>query len=50
MSNEILGCQVASVHNLCFYFWLMREARMKIKEGNFTEWKNQVIKKVMTRL
>jgi queuine tRNA-ribosyltransferase len=50
LSNEILGCQVASVHNLCFYQWMMREARKKIEEGNFTEWKNKMVKQLMTRL
>jgi queuine tRNA-ribosyltransferase len=33
LQNEILGCQIASVHNLCFYHWMMKEARMKIEEG-----------------
>jgi len=50
LSNEILGLQVASVHNLCFYHWMMKEARKKILEGNFAEWKNKMIKKFMTRL
>ncbi len=50
MSNEILGCQIASVHNLFFYHWMMQEARRKIIEGNFTEWKNKMVKQLMTRL
>jgi len=50
LSNEILGCQIASVHNLCFYHWMMREARMKILEGSFTEWKRGMMKNLMTRL
>lgn len=50
LSNEILGCQIASVHNLCFYFWMMRETRKKIVEGNFAEWKNKMVKQFMTRL
>jgi queuine tRNA-ribosyltransferase len=50
ISNEILGCQIASVHNLCFYHWMMSEAREKIEEGSFAEWKNVMVKKMMTRL
>ena len=50
MSNEILGCQIASVHNLCFYHWLMSEARMHIAEGDFTAWKNKMVKELMVRL
>ncbi len=50
LSNEILGCQIASVHNLCFYHWMMKEARTKIAEGNFEEWKNKMVKQFMTRL
>jgi queuine tRNA-ribosyltransferase len=49
MSNEILGCQVASVHNLCFYHWMVSEARAKIEEGTFAEWKNRMVKQLMTR-
>jgi len=43
MSKEILGAQIASVHNLTFYLWLIREAREKIKEGVFSEWKTKMI-------
>lgn len=50
LSNEILGCQVASVHNLCFYHWMLKEARIKIIEGNFAEWRNKMVKQFMTRL
>ncbi|MBS1657404.1 MAG: tRNA guanosine(34) transglycosylase Tgt [Bacteroidetes bacterium] len=50
LSNEILGCQIASVHNLCFYHWMMKEARKKIEEGSYAEWKEKMVKKVMTRL
>ena len=50
LSNEILGCQIASVHNLCFYHWMMREARKKIAEGNFAEWKKGMVKQFMVRL
>lgn len=50
LSNEILGCQIASVHNLCLYQWMMDEARAKIKEGIFGEWKNRMVKQLITRL
>ncbi len=50
MSNEILGKQIASIHNLAFYLWLVNEARNKIMEGTFTQWKNTMVKKVQERL
>jgi queuine tRNA-ribosyltransferase len=50
ISKEILGAQIASVHNLTFYLWLVREARQKIEEGVFLEWKNKMVKTVSTRL
>ncbi len=50
MSNEMLGAQIASVHNLSFYLWLVREARKQIEEGKFAGWKNHMIKNVSRRL
>lgn len=49
-SKEILGAQIASIHNLTFYLWLVKEARLKIQEGTFASWKNQMVKKVANRL
>ena len=49
-SKELLGGQIASIHNLGFYLWLVKQARIKIQEGNFTSWKNQMVKKVRQRL
>lgn len=49
-SKEILGAQIASIHNLTFYLWLMKEARKHILAGDFTSWKNQMVKKVTARL
>lgn len=49
-SGEMLGSMIASLHNLSFYLWLVNEARIKIEEGNFASWKNQMVKKVSTRL
>ncbi len=50
ISQEILGAQIATLHNLCFYLWLMEEIRKKIYEGNFSHWKNMTIKKLSSRL
>ena len=50
MSGENLGAQIASIHNLAFYLRLMSEARNKIEEGNFSKWKNSMIKKLSERL
>ena len=49
-SNEILGKQIATLHNIRFYLWLMEEARNKIKDGTFTSWKNQIVKKLDLRI
>ena len=50
IAKEILGAQIASIHNLTFYLWLVREARKKIEEGTFMEWKNKMVKIVSDRL
>ena len=50
MSKEILGAQIASIHNLGFYLWLMREIRVQIEKGKFREWKEQMKKKLLKRL
>lgn len=50
ISKEILGAQIASIHNLTFYLWLVKEARKHITYGSFTTWKNEMVKKVKTRL
>lgn len=49
ISKEILAAMIATIHNLGFYMWLMREARKKISEGNFTSWKNVMVKQFMQR-
>ena len=48
--QEMLGAQIASIHNLAFYLWLVGQARDHILEGDFTPWKNQMTKKLMQRL
>ena len=50
MSKEILGAQIASIHNLSFYLWLVGEAREQIQAGTFTQWKNKMVSKVSQRL
>jgi len=50
VSKEILGAQIASIHNLTFYLWLVRQARDHIIAGDFMEWKNKMAVKLMTRL
>jgi queuine tRNA-ribosyltransferase len=50
ISNEYLGKQITSIHNLAFYLWLVGEARKHIIEGTFAEWKNSMVKKVTQRL
>ena len=50
ISKELLGAQIASIHNLTFYLWLVKEARTKIIDGNFHEWKNKMVSKLVHRL
>lgn len=49
-ADEILGLQIASVHNLAFYLWLVREARRHIMEGDYTCWKTTMVKQLSNRL
>ena len=49
-SGEILGAQIASLHNLSFFLWLMGEARKQIGEGTFSGWKTRMVEKVSRRL
>ncbi|WP_374163361.1 tRNA guanosine(34) transglycosylase Tgt [Arcticibacter sp. MXS-1] len=49
-AKEILGAQIASIHNLHFYLWLVTEAREKIMTGEFYEWKNKMTKQLSQRL
>ncbi|WP_203296677.1 tRNA guanosine(34) transglycosylase Tgt [Luteirhabdus pelagi] len=48
--NEMLGRQIATIHNLGFYLWLMREARKHIIAGDFTSWKNKMVTQMDKRL
>lgn len=50
INKEILGAQIASIHNLTFYLWLVKEARKQILAGSFAGWKNEMVNKVSRRL
>jgi queuine tRNA-ribosyltransferase len=50
VSKEILGAQIASIHNLSFYIWLVKEARKHIIVGDFHSWKTEMVRKLATRL
>ena len=50
ISNEMLGKQIATLHNIRFYLWLMETAQEKIKDGSFSEWKKSIVKKLDVRL
>tara|TARA_A100001234_G_scaffold214394_1_gene217970 strand:- start:491 stop:1621 length:1131 start_codon:yes stop_codon:yes gene_type:complete len=49
-AKEMLGKQIATLHNIRFYLWLMETAQEKINNGTFTEWKNKMVKKLDVRL
>lgn len=49
-SGEILALTIASIHNLSFYLWLVKEARKHIIEGDFASWKEEMIVRMKTRL
>ena len=49
-AQERLAAQIATLHNLSFYLWLVGEARAKIIEGTFADWKNKMVKQVTARL
>lgn len=50
VSNELLGRQIASLHNLAFYVALMSEAGARIQDGTFTEWKARMLPRLKTRI
>lgn len=49
-AHEFLAMQIASVHNLAFYLWLVTEARIHIIEGDFAVWKAKMVERLSTRL
>jgi queuine tRNA-ribosyltransferase len=50
IAGELLGAQIASIHNLGFYVELMRQAREHIKAGSFTKWKKEMVEKLNRRI
>lgn len=50
VSQEILAMQIASIHNLAFYLWLVGEARRHVLSGDFKQWKDEMVVRVMQRL
>lgn len=50
ISQEILAMQIASIHNLAFYLWLVQEARKHIIAGDFKIWKTEMVERVTRRL
>lgn len=50
VTNEYLGKQIASIHNLAFYLWLVNTAREHIMAGTFKDWKNQMVPKLESRI
>jgi len=50
VADEYLGKQIATIHNLGFYMWLVREARRQIIAGTFYAWKEKMVKQMATRL
>ena len=49
-NNELLAKQIATLHNIRFYMWLMEESRKHIKDGDFYSWKNTMVKQLDIRL
>ncbi len=49
-SEELLGGQIASLHNLTFYLWLVRQARAHIEAGTFVSWKDEMVVRLMQRM
>ena len=50
IADELLALQIASIHNLAFYLWLVKEARRHIIEGDFSQWKKEMVVRVTQRL
>jgi len=49
ISGERLGAQIASIHNLAFYLWLVREARNHLLTGGFSDWKMKILPALISR-
>ena len=49
-AKELLGMQLASIHNLTFYLWLVRQARLQIIAGTFRAWKDKILRVIMEKI
>ena len=49
-AKEMLGLTIASIHNLAFYLWLVKQARAHIIAGDFNSWKTEMVIKLQQRL
>ncbi len=49
-AKELLAMQIASIHNLAFYLWLVREARRHIQDDTFAGWKSQMVQQLARKL
>ena len=49
-AKELLAMQIASIHNLAFYLWLVRQAREQILAGTFAAWKAAMVEKLTRKL
>jgi queuine tRNA-ribosyltransferase len=50
IAGEMMAAQIASLHNIAFYLWLVGEARKQILQGTFPEWKAVMVEKLSRRL
>ena len=50
VAGEMMAAQIASLHNLSFYLWLVREARRHILDGTFSSWKPGAVERFSRRL
>jgi queuine tRNA-ribosyltransferase len=50
VAGELFAGQLASEHNLAFYLELVRQARKHIIDGDFSSWKDETVRRIMTRL
>jgi queuine tRNA-ribosyltransferase len=49
-SKEYLGLTIASIHNLAFYLWLVKQARIHVLEGDFEGWKKEMVLRLQQKL
>lgn len=50
VAGEMLAAEIASLHNISFYLWLVKEARRRIEDGDFADWKAMMVERLARRL